>query len=145
MIKATKDIKNNLIKNIPYYDLLIRQINGPADEPLFEPWICEKAVLFADFGDSIVTKICEGYQFTIAFLGNILNGNELKKELSSFGYHFLTDKNAELALAQLKKLKGLHAHSSVLLSSVDEKIFKRLGIQLTCEAKYESENKIYHK
>ena len=56
-----------------------------------------------------------------------------------------SDKNAELALAQLKKLKGLHAHSSVLLSSVDEKIFKRLGIQLTCEAKYETENKIYHK
>ena len=56
-----------------------------------------------------------------------------------------SDKNAELALAQLKTLKGLHAHSSVLLSSVDEKIFKRLGIQLTCEAKYETENKIYHK
>ena len=56
-----------------------------------------------------------------------------------------SDKNAQLALSQLKKLKGLHAHSSVLLSSVDEKIFKRLGIQLTCEAKYESENEIYHK
>ena len=56
-----------------------------------------------------------------------------------------SDKNAELALAQLKTLQGLRAHSSVLLSSVDEKIFKRLGIQLTSEAKYESENKIYHK
>ena len=56
-----------------------------------------------------------------------------------------SDKNAELALAQMKKLQGLRAHSSVLLSSVDEKIFKRLGIQLTSEAKYESEHKIYHK
>lgn len=56
-----------------------------------------------------------------------------------------SDKNAELALAQLKKLRGLRAHSSVLLSSVDEKIFKRLGIQLTSEAKYETESKIYHK
>ena len=56
-----------------------------------------------------------------------------------------TDRNAETALAQLKKLKGLRAHSSVLLSSVDEKIFKRLGIQLTSEPKYESENQLYHK
>lgn len=56
-----------------------------------------------------------------------------------------SDKNAELAMAQIKKLQGLEAHSSVLLSSVDEKIFKRLGIRLTCEAKYESENHIYHK
>jgi len=56
-----------------------------------------------------------------------------------------SDKNAELAMNQIKKLRGLEAHSSVLLSSVDEKIFKRLGIHLTCEAKYESENHLYHK
>ncbi len=56
-----------------------------------------------------------------------------------------SDKNAELAMAQIKKLQGLEAHSSVLLSSVDEKIFKRLGIHLTSEAKYESENHVYHK
>ncbi len=56
-----------------------------------------------------------------------------------------SDRNAELAMNQIKKLRGLEAHSSVLLSSVDEKIFKRLGIHLTCEAKYESENHLYHK
>jgi len=56
-----------------------------------------------------------------------------------------SDKNAELAMSQIKKLRGLNAHSSVLLSSVDEKMFKRLGMHLTCEAKYESENRIYHK
>ncbi len=56
-----------------------------------------------------------------------------------------SDPNAKLALSQLKKLQGLDAHSSVLLSSVDEKTFKRLGIHLTCEAKYESENRIYHR
>ncbi len=56
-----------------------------------------------------------------------------------------SDKNAEITLNQIPKLKGLEAHSSVLLSSVDEQIFKRLGIHLTCEAKYESENTLYHK
>ena len=49
------------------------------------------------------------------------------------------------ALEQLPKLRGLEAHSSVLLSSVDEQTFKRLGLRLTCEPKYEENNKKYHK
>lgn len=56
-----------------------------------------------------------------------------------------SDVNAEKALEQIPKLKGLEAHSSVLLSSVDEQMFKRLGIRLTCEGKYETENRVYHK
>lgn len=44
-----------------------------------------------------------------------------------------TDKNAELALNQLANLRGTDLHSSVILSSVDEKVFKRLGIRVTCE------------
>jgi len=56
-----------------------------------------------------------------------------------------SDPNADLAMMQIPKLKGLEAHSSVLLSSVDEQVFKRLGIHLTCEAKYETENRVYHK
>ena len=56
-----------------------------------------------------------------------------------------SDANAELAMEQIPKLKGLEAHSSVLLSSVDEQVFKRLGIHLTCDGKYETENRVYHK
>ena len=41
---------------------------------------------------------------------------------------------AELALSQLPKLKGCQAHTSVMLSSVDIKTFKKLGVQLTSEA-----------
>lgn len=44
---------------------------------------------------------------------------------------------AKLALAQLPKLKGCQVHSSVMLSAVDKKVFKKLGVQLTCEAIYE--------
>lgn len=47
------------------------------------------------------------------------------------------------ALEQLPKLKGCQAHTSVMLSEVDIKAFKKLGIQLTCEAKYE-QKKLYH-
>ena len=43
--------------------------------------------------------------------------------------------DAALALAQLPKLKGCQVHSSVLLGSVDKKTFKKLGLDVTCEAK----------
>ena len=46
--------------------------------------------------------------------------------------------NAELALEQIPKLKGCQVHTTVRLSSVDVKMFKRLGIQLTTESKDEN-------
>ena len=49
-----------------------------------------------------------------------------------------TDKNAQLALDQIPNLRGCQAHSSVMLSSVDIKQFKRLNIQLTSEANFEN-------
>lgn len=55
------------------------------------------------------------------------------------------DAKAKLTLAQIPKLKQCEVHSSVLLSSVDEKLFKRLGVHLTCEPKYEMNDKKYHK
>ena len=54
-----------------------------------------------------------------------------------------TDSNAELALEQLPKLKDCQAHTSVMLSDVDLKEFKKLSVQLTSEAKYENK-RIYH-
>lgn len=45
---------------------------------------------------------------------------------------------ANLALEQLPKLKGCQVHSSVMLSAVDKKIFKKLGVQLTTEPVYEN-------
>lgn len=48
-----------------------------------------------------------------------------------------TDATAQLALDQLPKLKGCQAHTSVMVSSVDIKQFKKLSIQATFEATYE--------
>ncbi len=56
-----------------------------------------------------------------------------------------TDNQARAAMEQLPELKGCEAHSTVLLSSVDEQIFKKLGIYLTCEPKYQEANRKYHK
>lgn len=44
-----------------------------------------------------------------------------------------SDKNAQKALDAISELKCAEAHSSVILSPVDEKVFKRLGVNLTCE------------
>ena len=49
-----------------------------------------------------------------------------------------TDPRAEQAMEQLSKLRGCEAHSSVILSAVDEKTFKRLGVNITCEPRYKS-------
>jgi uncharacterized protein (UPF0371 family) len=55
-----------------------------------------------------------------------------------------TNPVAEIAMQQLEKLKGCEAHSTVILSQVDENLMKKLGINLTCEPVYQSK-KLYHK
>jgi uncharacterized protein (UPF0371 family) len=46
--------------------------------------------------------------------------------------------NCRRALAMLPQLNGLQAHSTVMLSEVDQKIFKKLGISLTCDPRRKS-------
>ena len=55
-----------------------------------------------------------------------------------------TNPMAELALQQLPKLSGCEAHSSVILSQVDSSVFRKLGVNLTCEPRYQTK-KLYHK
>ncbi len=55
-----------------------------------------------------------------------------------------TNPVAALAMEQLPKLRGCQAHISVIVSGVDKNIYRKLGIDLTCEPVYESK-KFYHK
>ncbi|MCQ2422168.1 MAG: DUF1846 domain-containing protein [Lachnospiraceae bacterium] len=55
-----------------------------------------------------------------------------------------TDPVAEEAMKQLENLKNCEVHSSVILSGVDEGVFRKLGTHLTCEPIYETK-KLYHK
>ena len=41
------------------------------------------------------------------------------------------------SMEQIEKLRGCEVHSTVILSAVDERIFKRLGVNLTCEPKFQ--------
>ena len=53
-----------------------------------------------------------------------------------------TNPEARLALEQFPKLKGCQAHTSVMLSSVDVLSFRKLGVELTCEPKFEQGKKL---
>ncbi len=55
-----------------------------------------------------------------------------------------TNPMVEHAMNQLPQLRGLEAHSSVILSSVDDGVYRKLGINLTCEPQYQTK-KLYHK
>ncbi len=56
----------------------------------------------------------------------------------------VTNPMADLAIDQLSKLKGCEAHSTVILSHVDEDLFKKLGVNISFEPKYQAK-KLYHK
>ncbi len=51
---------------------------------------------------------------------------------------------AALATRQLKKLRGCEAHSTVILSQVDIDVYRKLGINLTCEPRHQTK-KLYYK
>lgn len=55
----------------------------------------------------------------------------------------VTSETAAVALEQLDKLSGCEAHSSVILTQVDSKTFKNLGVNVTCEPQYQVK-KLYH-
>ncbi len=54
-----------------------------------------------------------------------------------------SDPLAARALSELENLRGCDAHFTVILSSVDEKTYKKLGINVTCQPKYQV-RKLYH-
>ena len=79
----------------------------------------------------------------IRHLGNrnpLLHLNEI---LIALEMRAVSDEDAQKAMDQLSQLAGLEVHSSVILSSIDEDVFKKLGINLTCEPEYET-NRLYH-
>ena len=55
-----------------------------------------------------------------------------------------TDDDAKAAMEQLQNLRGSEVHSSVILSQVDKNVFRKLGVNLTCEPEYGTKT-LYHK
>ena len=80
----------------------------------------------------------------VAYLGSAnprLHSDEVLIALASSASQ---EPKAAHALEQLAALKGCQAHCSVILSPPDESTYKKLGIQLTCEPRYQTNN-LYHR
>lgn len=55
-----------------------------------------------------------------------------------------TNPVAKKALEAIGRLSGCEAHSTVILSQVDQDVYRKLGINLTCEPRYQTK-RLYHK
>ena len=51
---------------------------------------------------------------------------------------------AQRAQQQLEKLRGCDAHFSAILSETDARIYKKLGIHVSCQPQYETK-RLYHR
>ena len=80
----------------------------------------------------------------VDIIGNRNPRLHLDEILIALSVAAIKNSDAEHALKQIQKLKNCDAHSSVILSEVDTKVFKSLGINLTQQATYYSK-KLYHK
>ena len=82
----------------------------------------------------IPQSMIEPIQYTkVSYLGEHnprLHTDEVLVALSVLSEN---DDNCRRALEQLPNLRGCQVHSTVMLSDVDRRIFKKLGVNLTCE------------
>lgn len=69
-----------------------------------------------------------------------LNANEV---LIALTIGAVTNPTAQLAVDKLVELEDVQAHSTVMLNKDDEQILKKLGIDVTCDPVYPSENLYY--
>jgi uncharacterized protein (UPF0371 family) len=82
-------------------------------------------------------------ELKVQYLGNQNPRLHTDEMLVALSVSAASDENARKALDCLPKLSGCNAHCSVILSAVDEDIFRRLRINMTCEPKYQNNN-LYH-
>ena len=78
------------------------------------------------------------------YLGNHNPRLHTDEVLVALSVSAATNPHAALAIQQLSKLKGLEAHTTVILSPVDVNVFRRLGINVTHDPKYQT-YKLFHK
>ena len=74
----------------------------------------------------------------IDYLGSKNPRLHIDETLIALSISAANDEKAQLALDQIPKLKGAQVHISAMLGSVDKKLFKKLGIQATCESVFEN-------
>ena len=95
--------------------------------------------------DLISPKVIEPIQkLKVDHLGNHNPRLHTDEILIALSICAAEDDNARRAFDKLSELEGCDVHSTVILSSVDRDIFRKLGVNLTCEPEYQT-NKLYHR
>ena len=90
---------------------------------------------------TVIEPICH---LKVEHMGNRNPRLHTDETLVALAISAATDRNADLAMDELTNLKGCEAHSTVILSQVDEGMFGKLGVNITCEPTYETK-RLYHK
>ena len=101
----------------------------------------------ADIDDSvdlISPQVIEPIQhLKVAHMGNRNPRLHTDEVLIALSICAVNDPIAHRAMDQLSRLAGCDVHATVILSRVDESLFKKLGMNVTCEPQYET-SKLYH-
>ena len=82
-------------------------------------------------------------QMKVTHLGNHNPRLHMDEILIALSISATVNENAAKAIEALPQLRHCEAHSSVILSHVDATVFSKLGLNLTCEPKYQTK-KLYH-
>ena len=80
----------------------------------------------------------------VEMLGNRNPRLHTDEALIALSISAATSEDAANAFAKLKELRDCEAHSTIIPSQVDEDVYRKLGIHLTCEPRYNTK-KLFHK
>jgi len=83
-------------------------------------------------------------QMKVRYMGNHNPRLHVDEVLIALSVSAATNPMAELAMQQIPKLHGMEAHATVILAATDESLFKKFGVNITCEPQYQTK-KLYHK
>ena len=105
----------------------IKHIAGISDDiPLISPNVLETIINLKK--KNLHSKVCA------------LNIEEI---LIALSISAVTNPLAQVAMDKLQMLSGVQGHSTVMLPHSDEQTFRKLGIDMTCDAQYPSANMSY--
>lgn len=76
-------------------------------------------------------------------LGNKMTGLNANEVLIALSISAVTNPTAQLAYEQLANLDSVEAHSTVMLNKDDEQVLKKLGMNVTSDPVFSSENLFY--
>lgn len=82
-------------------------------------------------------------QMKVTHLGNHNPRLHMDEILIALSISATVNENAAKAMDAVSKLRHCEAHSTVILSNVDSNVFSKLGLNLTCDPKYQTK-KLYH-